>query len=422
MPTRSEDPALQAHFNALPRVRRADSQRFKAAAKAVIATEMPRWKAHAIRTVAEDEAAAASEADPADLPPAERWLARTDYRRSESKYAYQLGRGAHRLLADKSPEEQEAVVDALATRLRVYTNADLSDQLKKAAAWVDANVGGARWVALTEKLVYGRGFKSAEWTLGIAWKHLATKPWCVTSLARPGGPAEPLAGFYARDGVRHYVMFDDAAYSGSQKSTQIVSTALRFLSDAAAAAGPGAEPVTVYFAVPFCTDAALRKFAQSAIASDGRPVPAGAPGAMADADVYAFPGGHRVVVWTGGVRMPSLADVLAKMPELDAHAAAHLHESLFENAGSLCIFEHKIPDGLSLPWMFGAVFQRTMTDHYVRMPPYNPAVPPSRPASASPPSGSPEPERTFECFSGGAPRRRAPRAAPSRAARKSRVI
>jgi len=160
--------------------------------------------------------------------------------------------------------------------------------------------------------------------------------------------------------------------------------------------------VSIYVAIPFFTNSALKMFANHAATNYGVLV-AGAEGAETE-QVYEFGGGHRVIIWTGGSKMPSLIETLQSQPGLDREAAEDIHTLIFGRAGSLCIFQHKIPDDISLPWMYGAVFQRAMTDHYSRMPPYNPAAPErsssprGSPAPRSAPRGSPEAPKTFECF------------------------
>jgi hypothetical protein len=386
--------AFEAHFNALPRIRVSDSRRFAAEAKAAIATALPRWREYAIRR---SDGAEDDDVDPDDMTPTQRWLSATDHRHSEDDYLSQIVKT--RRATGKSTAELEALVGEVAKQIVVHTNAELSEHLKRAADWLESKLSGERWVALTERLEKGEDMKSTEWALSVAWKHLSTKPWCVTDLlnSRPNGLSAALSGFYER-GVRHYAMFDDAAYSGAQKASQVFLRTLRFLREAAAAAGD--DPVSVYVAIPFFTDSAMKLFASRAEANDGVRVADGAEAEIA----YAFPGGHRVIIWTGGSKMPSLIEILQSQPGLDREAALNIHKILFGEAGSLCIFQHKIPDYLSLPWMYGATFQRAMTDHYARMPPYNPAAP----RALSSPRASPEAPKTFECFaaapaSGGAP-------------------
>jgi len=388
--------AFETYFNALPRIRVSDSRRFAAEAKAAIATALPRWREYAIRRSDGDGDGDGADVDPDDMTPTQRWLSATDHRHTEDDYLSQILKT--RRATGKSREELEALVGELAKQIRVHTNAELSAHLKRAADWLESKIAGERWVALTERLEKGEDMKSTEWALSVAWKHLATKPWCVTDLlnSRPNGLAKALADFYAR-GVRHYAMFDDAAYSGAQKASQVFLRTLRFLREAAAAAGDATakdDPVSVYVAIPFFTDSAMKLFASRAEANDGVRVADGADAEIA----YAFPGGHRVIIWTGGSKMPSLAEILRSQPGLDREAALNIHKILFGEAGSLCIFQHKIPDYLSLPWMYGATFQRAMTDHYARMPPYNPAAPAERSSSPRGSPASPEAPKTFECF------------------------
>ena len=397
----SANSSFETYFNSLPRIRVSDSRRFAAEAKAVLAKEMPLWRKHAIRSIAEDEDEEG--ADPDDMSPADRWLALNDYRHSEYAFVTQFRKALRE--TGMSPAELDFLIGDVAKHIIVHTNAELSEHLKRAAGWLESKIAGERWVALTERLEEGKDMKSTEWTLSVAWKHLATKPWCVTDLLnyRAAGLQKALADFYAR-GVRHYALFDDAAYSGAQKASQVFSRTLRFLREAAADAKAKNDPVSIYVAIPFFTNSALKMFANHAATNYGVLV-AGAEGAETE-QVYEFGGGHRVIIWTGGSKMPSLIETLQSQPDLDREAAEDIHTLIFGKAGALCVFEHKIPDDISLPWMYGAVFQRAMADHYSRMPPYNPAAPERSSSSprglpaprSSPQRGSPEAPKTFECF------------------------
>jgi len=391
----SANSSFEKHFNALPRIRVSDSRRFAAEAKQALAKEFPLWRTHAIRPIAEEE----EDVDPDDLAPTERWLALNDYRRSEDYIAGQLNK-ASRATGMKMYELSD-LIGEVAKSIIVHTNSELSDHMKRAADWLESKIAGERWVALTERLENGKDMKSTEWALSVAWKHLATKPWCVTDLlnSRANGLAIALADFYAR-GVRHYALFDDAAYSGVQKASQVFLRALRFLREAAADAKAKSDPVTVYVAIPFYTNSAMKMFATRATSNYGKLV-SGGP----EEQVYEFAGGHRVIIWTGGSKMPSLIETLQAQPGVDREAAEDIHEIIFGKAGALCIFQHKIPDDLSLPWMYGATIQRVMAHHYSRMPPYNPAVPQAR---SSPPRDSPSRDspksapKEFACFAAAA--------------------
>ena len=360
---------LEKFFNALPRIRLRDSRAFKTAAQNVIASDLPNWKDHAIRRP-EDEDEDEDEDDA--------WLTLHNMQRRINDLHNMHKKIQMATSGSITPSVLDGIVAGLMTKVQVFTNADLSQKLSEAASWVVASTGGAPWVALSEQLESSAN-KSTEWTLSIAWRHLKKKPYCVTNFNR----ANAYKAFYDT-GIRHFAMFDDAAYSGTQKSTQIFSSARSL----AAAAGIGGEAITLHVAIPFFTDKALQLFAMVAKRNDGTPL------FEDDAIVFLFPGGHRVRVWTGGVRMPSLLEILQDMPDVGEYAE-DVHSILFDKCGSLCIFEHKIPDYLSFPWMFGATFQRAMSDHYRWMPPYNPAAG-VKPAMNSP--SSPEMPKRFACF------------------------
>lgn len=440
------DSLYQHRFNDLPGISSSESRRYKKRAWRVVRRELPQWRKWATlpepvyndqgeRVVTEAEAAEQLE---------NAWMKKIGQRKriAEIEYMYTFIQEYTSL----DTPAVDAIVAELAKRVQVYTNVDLANYLKKATEWMSATIRDHPWVAVTEQLhPYGlvsaaaaagrkRPLKSSEWALRLAWDHMPTPPQCVADVGDKAGLAEMV-----RAGIRHFGMFDDAAYSGKQKAGQVFSEVLFALKDAvrpppasvpASASlygrvlktvqqsaktlkhairgpppsSPTDERITLYLAIPFLTDAAIAEFTRRAKGTEQ--LKPGFPIQRGDTLEYQFVGGHRVLVWTGGVRMPSLIDVLRSLPSVpklppngnpDRDPAKLLHKILLDGAGSLCIFEHKVPDGMSLPWMFGETFQRAMKDHYRHAPPYSPPVP--RPDVAAP---SPAP-RAFECFAEAAP-------------------
>jgi hypothetical protein len=113
-----------------------------------------------------------------------------------------------------------------------------------------------------------------------------------------------------------------------------------------------------------------------------------------------YPDGHRILIWLGGVLMPSTIEVLKGLPDMTEEKAHDLSATFLDSAGSLCIFEHKVPDYMSLPWLIGETFQKQMWDHYRHTPPYKPHVE----LAASPHVPNKDPQvRSFKCASPDSP-------------------
>jgi hypothetical protein len=245
--------------------------------------------------------------------------------------------------------------------VRIFTNSDLVKQLKAGAKWLNRRLTDAKWMALTERLSKNKGqtHKSAEWALSLAWDALERPPWCAADFTDRSTLTDMV-----KTGTHEFVAFDDAAYSGTQKATQ-VGNVFRVLREAWNDEQP---PITLYMVIPFMTQVAIDRFCRIGEADIVKKV------VKKGSIELQYPDGHRILLWLGGVLMPSTIEVLKGLPDMTEEKAHDLSAPFLDNAGSLCIFEHKVPDYMSLPWLIGETFQKQMWDHYKHTPPYKPHV------------------------------------------------
>lgn len=274
--------------------------------------------------------------------------------------------------------------------LQIFTNKDLVAQLKKGVKWVNEGVSTRPWALLTEALTKADTRKSSEWIASLAWHELANKPYCVTDMTLDEG--KNMTKYIHEKGIRDFVIFDDGAYSGSQKAASIFVDTWTELFN---------ESFNIFVAIPFYTKVALEKFREAASVDNKFNLNAVIEDKKAQCTIYRDIATHRYVyIWKGGIEMPSTLDVIYQKTQdvlkpLNQFALNICHElsktifnTIFKGGASLTIFEHKIPDALSLPSPIGQLFMRHMGDDYKLTPPYK------HKASA------PDPQKTFPCVGG----------------------
>ena len=353
------------------------SKTFKAKAKAVISNDLPKWHLYAIKADVDEEAEEPEEEDEEDAEAALYAGITLAKRPDDVAYMYKKVQAATGL---KKADVNEILLK-LFDHVRIFTNSDLVKQLKAGAKWLNRRLTDAKWMALTERLSKksNQSHKSAEWALSLAWDALERPPWCAADFT----DRSTLSGM-VKTGTHEFVAFDDAAYSGTQKATQ-VGNVFRVLREAWNNEQP---PITVYMVIPFMTHVAIDRFCRIGEADLVKKV------VKKGSIELQYPDGHRILIWLGGVLMPSTIEVLKGLPDMTEEKAHDLSATFLDNAGSLCIFEHKVPDYMSLPWLIGETFQKQMWDHYKHTPPYKPHVE----LAASPHVPNKDPQvRSFKC-------------------------
>jgi hypothetical protein len=367
--------AYEDNLKALPDVvasTEGTSKAFKAKAKAVIANDLPKWHLYAIKADVDQEAEEEDEEDVEATLYAGITLAK---RPDDVAYLYKKVQAATGL---KKANVNEILLK-LFDHVRIFTNNDLVKQLKAGAKWLNRRLTDAKWMALTERLSKNKGqtHKSAEWALSLAWDALERPPWCAADFTDRATLVDMV-----KTGTHEFVAFDDAAYSGTQKATQ-VGNVFRVLREAWNDEQP---PITVYMVIPFMTQVAIDRFCRIGEADIAKKV------VKKGSIELQYSDGHRILIWLGGVLMPSTIEVLKGLPDMTEEKAHDLSATFLDSAGSLCIFEHKVPDYMSLPWLIGETFQKQMWDHYKHTPPYKPHVAPLSPMTAAL-----HPTRSFKC-------------------------
>jgi hypothetical protein len=363
----------------------AASNAFKAKAKAIIANDLPKWHKYAIKADVDEDAEDESDAEDSEAAVyAGITLAK---RPDDVAYMYKKVQAATGL---KKPDVN-GVLAKLFDHVRIFTNDDLVKQLKASAKWLNRRLTDSKWMALTERLSKNKGqsHKSAEWALSLAWDALERPPRCAADFTDRSTLSDMV-----KAGTHEFVAFDDAAYSGTQKATQ-VGNVFRVLREAwNDEQQPGLPPITVYMVIPFMTQVAIDRFCRIGEADIVKKV------VKKGSIELQYPDGHRILIWLGGVLMPSTIEVLKGLPDMTEEKAHDLSATFLDSAGSLCIFEHKVPDYMSLPWLIGETFQKQMWDHYRHTPPYKPHVEPAYSVSLA----RKDPQvRSFKCASPDSP-------------------
>jgi len=366
--------AYEDNLKALPDIvagTEGTSKAFKAKAKAVIANDLPKWHLYAIKADVDEEAAEDAEEDEEAAVYAGITLAK---RPDDVAYMYKKVQTATGL---KKANINEILLK-LFDHVRIFTNSDLVKQLKAGAKWLNRRLTDAKWMALTERLSKNKGqtHKSAEWALSLAWDALERPPWCAADFTDRSTLTDMV-----KQGTHTFVAFDDAAYSGTQKATQ-VNNVFRVLREAHS---PTQQPITLYMIIPFMTQVAIDRFGRIGEHDLVKKV------VKKGSIELMYNDGHRIIIWLGGFLMPNVVDVLKGLPDITEDVASDISSYFLDNAGSLCVFEHKVPDYMSLPWLIGETFQKQMWDHYQHTPPYKPHIAPVVPRA------SPNNHRAFKC-------------------------
>jgi|APGre2960657404_1045060.scaffolds.fasta_scaffold09156_3 hypothetical protein len=294
--------------------------------------------------------------------------------------------------AYKVPKEHisKIVVETLES-LHIFTNKDLMAQLIKGVKWVNKGVGSRPWALLTEALTKEDTQKSSEWVASLAWNDLANKPYCVSDMTLDEN--KNMTKYIYEKGVRDFVIFDDGAYSGAQKASSIfVDTWKELL-----AFDPNAS-FNIFVVIPFYTKVALDKFRNSANFHSKFNLDIVMENKEARCTIYRDTSMNRYVyIWKGGVEMPSTLEIINQKTQetliplnqnavkMSQDLSRTIFETIFKGGASLTIFEHKVPDALSLPSPIGQVFMRHLSDQFKATPPYKHKA------------SSPDTQKTFPC-------------------------
>ena len=217
--------------------------------------------------------------------------------------------------------------------------------------------------------------KSPEWIANIIWPFLNTKPLCVSDTTADED-VELIQHMYENQ-IRDFVLFDDGAYSGSQKALSIFSVLWNKL----IAIDLNAS-FTIYLIIPYMTQTAIHTFYNNANVFKCGINEVEYNGSMHTIKWSNTQANRHVYIWTGGMDIPETYPTLyasvqeslnEQMPDKTSIAGPltdHISNALLSRGAGLMILEHKVPDFMSLPTYIGALFETKLRKHYTINPPY----------------------------------------------------
>jgi hypothetical protein len=267
----------------------------------------------------------------------------------------------------------------------VHSKSTFYETLKHGFEWIKKQIDLSKqpWVLVTENYVTNVKrahiptvnyipFKSSEWVGKLFQTSLDEnqKSKCVVDIG-------DIQYVVSEENPPRYVLFDDGAYSGSQKGL-ILSTFIHNLL-------PKRKHTTVYLVIPYYTIYALNRFRININGSVETLNKNNSLGVECeyriepDKDVYILTAKNNntlnIVIWKGGVEMEESVSIINRLTGADKdtlEAFMKEFKSIDSLGATLTLFEHKVPDFMSLNAKFGNIFikEKIMTEHYKHNPPY----------------------------------------------------
>lgn len=294
------------------------------------------------------------------------------------------------------------IISTIFDNVQLFTNKELLNSIRNGVEWIRKmflmNGQFQKWGLLTENLYKTFGtYKSPEWIASIAWNSFGTSlvPYCVTDIDKQS----TVFDLYENHRINHFIMFDDGAYSGIQKSSAIfVSTWNELIKSTTQTA------FTIIIVIPFLTRNAIEKFR---ITSIERSLGFTDETINTEHNYCQWSDATRnrnVFIWGGSFVMQNTSDIvynvvhqtLQPKNDLSLNICKSVYNFIIKeimmNEGilgaALCLFEHKIPDYVSFPVMIADEFYKDadMMNHYKINPPYKYQL-----------STTPNTSKVFEC-------------------------
>lgn len=224
----------------------------------------------------------------------------------------------------------------------VYTNKDLVSQIEKACKSInDIPEELTGLIELSGHIKFK--FKSKEWIL----HHTMSCTSKVKKLAK----CEDLFDSVIPPQT-HFLMMDDGMYSGSQNVFLINGILSK------------KENITIYLFVMFVAEVGINLIREFFTLSEETP----------DYSIFIL-GTNKIYLWKKYIILPSVRFILKNITDtlnITDSQFNYIYESILEKAGSITVFEHKIPDYKSLPWIVANVFYISMPEYFVNTPVYAP--------------------------------------------------
>jgi hypothetical protein len=231
------------------------------------------------------------------------------------------------------------ILTELFKNVKIYTNKDLLAQIEKSCVSINKIPG--ELIGIVELTGFKKyNFKSKEWILHQTMSCLTENK--VTKLIK----AEELINLDSKT----FLMMDDAMYSGTQNVFLIKSIV------------ENNKFVTIYLFVMYAAEVGIslltNYFKWESIFNSG------------DFTIFTL-GTNKVYLWNGYTLLESTLNILNKINS-SMEQNNTIYDQILEKAGSLTVFEHKIPDFKSLPWIISNVFYISMPEYFINTPVYSP--------------------------------------------------
>jgi hypothetical protein len=303
-------------------------------------------------------------------------------------------------MKEKSFEPYKEQLEHFYNAVTIHSKQTFLDTAKNGFDWMRERLApyGQSWVLMTENYVSNVSragilkvsqsipFKSSEWVGKMFLSTLDKKSTsqCVVDSTN------------VRDVMTVperscYVLFDDGAYSGSQKGLILSSFIANVL--------PAREKTTLYLVIPYYTVYALNRFRMN-VNSGIQILERNGIQAECAYEIQTENSCERyelimkkdgtehrleIVIWTGGIQMEESDRIVTDGPgNLDTKQLFLIKMKGIDSLGAtMTLFEHKVPDFLSLNAAFGNAFKdkKNMKEHYEYNPPYK--VKPMKQAATS---------------------------------------
>lgn len=305
---------LERVFNQIPFIDTSNSDQFLTEATHVLKSKLPHW---------------------------------TQYTKDEDNYNRNANFAV--MVTKLAKPEITRIFTTLLKSVVVYTNKDLVSQLEHACSWLNTQLSGQQYVGILQYNISfsSRKLKSVDWMLHHALKYLSTKPYCLCNESNTKSEGNN----------QKFLLIDDGTYSGGQIISQVTNICTN------------TQRSTIYVVAMFITQTALDRFA----GAFGPPV-----SSKEKCRVYRI-GTNTLCVWNGSIMMPSVELELSRIvrtmskPQQPIEFVVHQLHKCVDYCGSIVVFEHKLPDHLSLPKIVTNIFLKEMPEHYEKMPPYQPS-------------------------------------------------
>lgn len=298
------------------------------------------------------------------------------------------------------------IISKIFDRIQLFTNKDLLTSITNGVEWIRKmfliNGEYQKWGLLTENLYRTFGtYKSPEWIASISWNLFgdSLKPYCVTDIDKQS----TVFDLYENYKIQHFIMFDDGAYSGIQKSNAIFVNTWNELTKSTKQTA-----FTIILVIPFLTRNAIEQFRITSIERN-----LGFTKETINTEhnycQWSDETKHRnVFIWGGSFVMQNTSDIVYNVVHQTLQPQNNIalnvckdvynfmiNKIMMDGGGilgaALCLFEHKIPDYVSFPVIIADEFYRDpyMINHYRINPPYKYQI-----------SINPDRTKVFECSNG----------------------